>query len=241
MEYFGENGRQKDFGRRSLRGGAITVGSRIVSALVQVASVVVLARLLTPEDYGLVGMVSAILGIAPLLIDLGTRNAVIQQSHITQREVSALFWMTLLIGCGFAAAGVLSGPLIAYFYNEPRLAMVATVNSVSLVFYALSYQHQALLARAMQYRVLAIIDVTAGIIGTAVAIGMAWQGMAYWALVLRPVTVSVLTTVGVWTACRWIPGRWQWTTGVKEMLKFGLHWLGYSASDFIGSFADRVA
>ena len=83
MDYFGENRPKGDFGRRSLRGGIISVGSRILNALVQVASVIVLARLLSPEDYGLVSMVGAILGIAPLLIDLGTRDAVIQQRHIT--------------------------------------------------------------------------------------------------------------------------------------------------------------
>jgi PST family polysaccharide transporter len=241
MDYFGENKPQQDFGKRSLRGGIISIGSRIINALVQVASVVVLARLLSPEDYGLVSMVNAILGIAPLLIDLGTRDAVIQQRQITAEEVSTLFWITLAFGCGFAVIGTASGPLIAHFYGEPRLAMVAFVSSISFVALALSYQHQALLRRAMKYRELAVIDIAASVISTAIAIVMALRGWAYWGLVFRPVLVSIVTALGVWWNCRWIPGRPVFTRGVKEMLKFGLHWIGFTASDFIGSFADRVA
>ena len=206
MDYFGENRPKGDFGRRSLRGGIISVGSRILNALVQVASVIVLARLLSPEDYGLVSMVGAILGIAPLLIDLGTRDAVIQQRHITAAEVSTLFWITFAFGCGFAVLGIFSGPLIARFYREPRLAMVALITSLSFVALALSYQHQALLRRAMMYREPAVIDIGASVISTAIAIAMALKGWAYWALVVRPVTVSVITAVGVWTKCPWRPG-----------------------------------
>jgi PST family polysaccharide transporter len=240
-DYFGENKPQEDFGRRSLRGGMVSIGARAINALVQIASVVVLARLLSPEDYGLVSMVGAIIGIAPLLIDLGTRDAVIQQHHITRQEISALFWITVALGCGFAALAAGSGPLIAGFYGEPRLATVALVSSLSLVALSLTYQHQALLRRAMMYQELAMIEIGASVISTAIAIAMAFRGWAYWALVLRPVTVSIVTACGVWWKCRWLPGKPAFTTGVKEMLKFGLHWIGFSGSDFAGKFADRIA
>jgi polysaccharide transporter, PST family len=239
--YFGENKPREDFGRRSLRGGMVSIGARIINGLVQIASVVVLARLLSPEDYGLVSMVGAIIGIAPLLIDLGTRDAVVQHWRITEQEISTLFWMTFALGCGFAVLAAASGPLIARFYGEPRLATVAFVSSLSLVALSLSYQHQALLRRAMMYHDLALIDISASVVSTGIAIAMAFKGWAYWALVLRPVTVSVVTTIGVWWKCRWLPGRPTFTSGVKEMLKFGLHWIGFSGSDFAGRFADRIA
>ena len=89
--YFGENRPREDFGRRSSRGGLISIGARIANAFVQMASVVVLARSLSPEDYGLVSMVGAIIGVAPLLIDLGTRDAVIPHRCITPEEISTLF------------------------------------------------------------------------------------------------------------------------------------------------------
>jgi PST family polysaccharide transporter len=240
-DYFGENKPREDFGRRSLRGGMVSIGARVINALVQIVSMVVLARLLSPEDYGLVSMVGAIIGIAPLLIDLGTRDAVIQQRHITSGEISTLFWITFALGCGFAALAAASGPLIAHFYGEPRLATVALVSSLSLIALSLSYQHQALLRRAMMYQELAIVEIGASVISTAIAVAMAFNGWAYWALVIRPVTVSAVTAVGVWWKCRWLPGRPAFTTGVKEMVKFGFHWVGFSGSDFAGKFADRIA
>jgi PST family polysaccharide transporter len=239
--YFGENKPSEDFSGRSLRGGVISLAARAVNALVQVASVIVLARLLSPEDYGLVGMVSAIIGIVPLLIDLGTRDAVIQQPHITQGEISTLFWMTFTLGCVFAGLVAASGPLIAGFYGEPRLVVVAAVSSLSLFGMSLSYQHQALMRRAMMYRDLAMIDIIGNVVATGIAIAMAFRGWAYWSLVIRPVIVSVVTTFCVWWKCRWLPGRPAFTKGVKEMLKFGLHWIGFSGIDFAGKFGDRIA
>jgi polysaccharide transporter, PST family len=239
--YFGENKPSEDFTGGSLRGGVVSLAARAINALVQVVSVIVLARLLSPEDYGLVSMVTAIIGIAPLLIDLGTRDAVIQQPHITQGEISTLFWMTFALGCLFAGLAAASGPLIAGFYGEPRLTIVAAVSSFSLFGMSLSYQHQALMRRAMMYRDLAMIDIIGNLVATGVAIAMAFRGWAYWSLVLRPVLISVVTTLCVWWKCRWLPGRPAFTSGVKQMLIFGLHWVGFSGIDFAGKFGDRIA
>jgi polysaccharide transporter, PST family len=93
----------------------------------------------------------------------------------------------------------------------------------------------------MMYQELAVVEIGASVISTVIAVAMAFKGWAYWALVLRPVTVSTITAVGVWWKCRWLPGRPAFTTGVKEMVKFGLHWVGFSGSDFAGKFADRIA
>jgi polysaccharide transporter, PST family len=240
VTFFGDNKSRADLGRRSLRAAMLSIGSRALSACIQVASVVVLARLLSPVDYGLVSMMFAILGLAPLIIDLGTRDAIIQQRHISVPEISTLFWISVSSACSLAVIGILSGPVIAHFYGEPRLTLVATVFSISFIVWGLSYQHQALLRRAMKYRELAIVDTGASLISTVLAIVMAWRGWAYWALAFRPVFVSLVTTLGLWYYCRWVPGRPVFSRGVKEMLQFGLHWLGYSATDFIGSFTDRI-
>jgi PST family polysaccharide transporter len=93
----------------------------------------------------------------------------------------------------------------------------------------------------MMYQELAAIDIGASVISTAVAIAMAVAGFAYWALVVRPLVANVLTAIGVWWKCRWVPGYPRFTPGVKEMLKFGFHWIGYTGTNFIGNFADRVA
>ena len=241
MDFFGDNTAQHNLGQRSLKGGILSIGARLIMATVQASSVIILARLLSPTDYGLVSMVSAVLGLAPLLMDLGTRDAVIQQSRISPPEMSALFWITMAAGCIAAIVGMLSGPLLIHFYREPRLGGIALVFSLSMVPLALSYQHQALLQRAMMYRDLALIDVVAGVVGTSVAIGMAAAGWGYWSLAFRSLIIYTVVAAGVWWRCPWIPGRPHFSSDVRSMIKFGLHCLGYTGADFAGKFADRVA
>jgi PST family polysaccharide transporter len=113
--FFGDNLTEDGHGRRALRSGAVSIAARSVNAVIQIGSVLCLARLLSPEDYGLVGMVGAVTGFAPILVDLGSRDAIVQRARITQRDVSALFWITQLVGLGFALAVAASGPLISRF------------------------------------------------------------------------------------------------------------------------------
>jgi PST family polysaccharide transporter len=230
-----------DHGRQSVRGGAISVVARAINAIVQIGSVLFLARLLTPEDYGLVAMVTAVTGFGPVLVDLGTRDAVVQRARITEGEVSSLFWLTMTIGTVFTILVASSGPLIAGFYNEPRVIPIALVSSLTFFITALISQHQALLRRCGMFRELAIVDIVANVLSASGAITMASFGLGYWALVSRPVAMYSLTAVGTWFYCRWVPGRPVITSGVKEMVKFGLYLTGFSLTDFVGRNSDRAA
>src|SRR5262245_27799677 len=98
MDYFAENKPQEGHAWRSARSGALCMIIRAFSAVVQLSIVLFLARLLTPQDYGLVAMVLAFTGFAPLIVDLGTSAAILQKPHITEKEVAALFWLTMAVG-----------------------------------------------------------------------------------------------------------------------------------------------
>jgi PST family polysaccharide transporter len=186
-------------------------------------------------------MVTAFTGFAPILVDLGTRDAVAQRDKITPGEVSALFWISLAVGGSFALLVALSGPLISRFYGEPRLTMIALVSSLTVLASALTCQHQGLLRRAMMFRQVAMIDFGANVVGAGTAIAMAFTGAGYWALVVRPLVTGLFTAIGVWTYCRWVPPRPTLTAGVKEMLRFGVNLTGFSIADFVGRYADSVA
>jgi polysaccharide transporter, PST family len=239
--YFEDNKAGVGHGRQSLRGGAISILARAINGVVQVGSVLFLARLLSPEDYGLVSMVTAITGFAPVLVDLGTRDAVVQRPSITPREVSTLFWITVGVGLGLALVVGACGPVVARFYRESRLITIVLISSLTFVATALMCQHHALMRRAMMFKQLAIIDVGANVLSAGLAICLALQGSGYWALVIRPVATFSFTAVGVWCACRWLPGWPALTAGVRDMLKFGLHIAGFSMTDFLGRNCDRVA
>ncbi len=239
--YFADNAATASLGRESVRGGAITVVTRLGLAVGQIVSILCLSRLLSPEDYGLVAMVGAITGFAPILVDLGTRDALVQRAHITEGEASALFWMTVLMGCIFAgfAAGV--GPFIARFYGEPRLTTIAVVGSLNFVVVGFINQHQALMRRGLMFRDLSMIELLSNLLSACVAIVMAFFGFGYWALVTRSLAMYSFMAVGVWWRCGWIPGKPTITKGVREMLRFGLHLTGSALIEFGGRNIDRVA
>ena len=200
--------------------------SRGVNILVQVSSTVILYRLLAPSDVGLVAMVSAITGLAPVLIDLGTRDAAVQKSHITEQEVSGLFWLTMGIGGTLSLLLAVCSPWVAAFYHEARLERIALVSAVTFLISAAACQHSALLRRAMMFQEIAVIEVGANLFSAVGAIAMAFSGCGYWALVAKPILSAVFTLVGALWCCPWLPGIPRFTPGVRlpmsiEMLKCG--------------------
>ena len=239
--YFEDHSIEADHGRRSLRAGAVNFSARVLITVIQLLTLLVLARLLSPEDYGLVGMVTAITVFAPLLVSLGTPEAVVQRARITEKEISALFWINVAVGCGVAALMAACGPKIARFYGEPRLTWITEVSALTFVVSALSCQHNTLLRRAMKFKELAAVEVSSNLLSAGGAITMALYGLEYWALVLRPVMLNTFIAFGAWLQCRWVPGRPAMSVGAKAMLRQGLHGASFMLTDFIAGSSDRIA
>ncbi len=241
--FFDENKAGEGHGRKSLRGGVFSMASRGVNIFVQLGSTFVLMRyFLTPDDVGLISMVTVFTGLAPVLIDLGTRDAAVQKSKITPEEVSALFWLTMGIGGTLALLLAVCSPLIvAYNHNEQRLQSIALVSAITFILSAASCQHTALLRRAMMFQEIAMIEVGSNVIGSIGAILIAFAGGGYWALVFKPIIAALCTLTAVCYYCRWLPGIPRLTEGVKEMLRFGLNVTGFTLTDYVGRAADRFA
>lgn len=239
--YFDNSGATEALQRRSLRGGAVSMAAQAINICVQVVSIIVLARLLLPEDFGLVTMVIAIIGFATIFVDLGTRDALAQRHSITEGEVSALFWITFAMGLIFSLVAVMSAGAIARLYGEPRLERIAVALSLTFMLPALVFQQQALMRRALMFRLLAAIDVGSNLVATAATIYLAYAGYAYWALVARPIVAAAIVAVCIWATCGWRPGVPSFTTNVRDLLRFGLNVTGFTLTDYIARSMDRVA
>jgi PST family polysaccharide transporter len=240
MTYFADNRSSSDLGRQSVRSGVASVAARAVNGVIQIGALIFLARLLSPSDFGLVAMVSAITGFAPFLIDLGLSDATVQRPAIRPEDVSALFWITSGLGLLLTLLVAFVSPLIAQFYHEPRLELIAIVSAPALFLTALSLQHQALMRRAMMFNEVAVITVGANLVSVVVALAMAFGGSGYWALVAKPIVTAAIALVGVLFVCRWWPGRPAFGATVKELIGFGVHVTGFTFADFIGRNVDRV-
>src|SRR5512132_4389920 len=134
----------KDLYSRSFRGSVVTLGGQAVKFLLQMISTVVLARLLKPEDFGLVAMVSVIILLIGMWTDLGLSSATVQRSEITQAQVAMLFWINCAFSVGATILVALLAPVIAWFYHEPRLTRITLVLSLIFVLGGLAVQHRAL-------------------------------------------------------------------------------------------------
>jgi len=239
--YFEDHSAEPDHGRRSLRAGLVVVSARVMVTVIQLLAFLVLARLLSPEDYGLVSMVTAITVFAPLLVSLGTPDAVVRRVRITEKEISALFWISITVGSSATLMMAACGPLIARFYGEPRLIGVAAVSGLTFFLSAIYCQHNTLLRRAMKFKEIAAVEVFANLVSAGAAITMALYGLQYWALVLRPVLLNSFIAFGVWALCPWVPARPATSTGAMEMLRQGVHTAAFSITDYIASSTDRIA
>ena len=176
----------------SVEGGLVTVCAQGARFVLQTATTIVLARLLSPEDFGLQGMVVALTGFLGLFRDAGLGTATVQRPEVTQEQTSTLFGINVAVGAGLATCTVFLAPVLASFYHEPRLYWIAVVSGLAFVFSGLTAQHQALLMRGMRFSSLAKIDVLSLTVSSAAGIVMALLGSGYWALVGMAVVGSIV-------------------------------------------------
>lgn len=211
----------KDLKEKTIRGGVARLCAQAANFLLRLGSLMILARLLGPKDFGLVGMVTVFTGVLTLFRDFGLSSAAIQRTNITEEQISTLFWINILVGALLALLAVALAPVIAAFYHEPRLFMVATVLAAGFLFNAAGVQHGALLQRQMRFTTLAAINTVSLIVGTVIAISGAMAGYGYWALVAMTLSLPLMNTIGCWLTARWVPGMPRRRSGIRSMMRFG--------------------
>lgn len=231
---------QTDLKRRSLRSGAVTLSSQAAMFILQLGSTMILARILTPKDYGIMAMVVAITGFAGMFINLGLSTAVIQRSEINHEQVSTLFWINAGIGVLVMLIVAALSPVIAWFYQTPALKWVTIALSLNFLINGLAVQHQALLNRQMRFSAIAVIQVGAMAAGIIVAILAGIYGLGYWALVMNSLTISIVTVIGGWVASGWWPGLPRRNAGVGEMIRFGSDIVGFNVINYFARNLDNV-
>lgn len=203
-------------------------------------STVVLARLISPEQYGLYGMVNALLGILHVVKNAGLLEATVQRDVVTHEDLSALFWLNTALGVFLAVASALLAPALVGFYREPRLFWITVALGATFILGGLSTQHQALLRRQMRFSALAVVDVSALAVGIGVGITMARAGYGYWALVAMAAANALTTAVMAWTASPWWPGRPRHSLGVVSMIRFGSYLSGSNLFNYLFRNGDNV-
>ena len=228
-----------DLRKRTVRGSAFIIGAQGCRFVLQLGAIALLARLLKPDDFGLVAMVTILTGLMLMFRDLGLSMATIQRAEISHPQVTNLFWVNVAVSLLAAAAFARAAPAVAWFYKEPRLVAVTIVLSLGFLLSGLAAQHQALLRRQMRYRRLACVELAAAA-GFAVAVLAARLGAGYWSLVLQYVTFPLVTALGVWLACDWRPGLPARAAGVLSMVVAGGNMAAANLVGYVGGNMDTI-
>lgn len=231
---------KSDLKGRSVRGGVVTLTAQACKFILQMGSTVVLARLLAPQDYGLVGMVIAVTGFVSLFKDMGLSMATIQKAEINHRQISNLFWLNVAVSLLLSVVTCAVAPAIAWFYREPRLTAIAIVSAFGFIFGGLTVQHHALLNRQMRFTAIAAVDIAATCLGVASAIALGWSGAGYWALVAMQLAIAIGQTIGVWLSCSWRPSFPQRHANIREFLTFGSHLTGFNIINYFARNLDNI-
>src|SRR3984885_2685130 len=184
----------KDLKEKAIKGGLAKACSQGTTVFLRVGSLMVLGRLLSPKEFGLVGMVTAVIGVLSLFRDFGLSTATVQREYVSEDQLSTLFWINLFVGGILALFSVGVAPLVARFYNEPRLVAVTTVLALGFIFNAAGVQHGALLQRQMRFTAMAISSVCLWIACTWIP-GMPRKGVGVRSMMRFGGTITVNSLV----------------------------------------------
>ncbi len=230
----------QDLAVTATRGVFWTGGGQAIKQVIQIVTSVTLARLLLPEDFGLLGMSIVFVGVAQLFVDFGIGSALVQARDPTPIALSSSFWANVAAATLCAGAVALAAPLVADFYGDPRVMPLVATLSVSLLLAGLSVVPNALLMRAMDFSVVARAQVLGSLAGAATAVGLAWGGWGVWSLIAQPIVGSSVSLAVAWLGSGWVPMAafsWQSITG---LVRFSGGVLGSSLLNYANRNVDSL-
>lgn len=206
--------------RMAVRSAGAQVLSGAISLSIQIAGTMMLGRLLTPRDFGLVTMVTTFSLLFMNAAANGFADSILQVKDITHRMASTLFWVNIGLAVFLTAVFASLGPLLARFFHEVPVAGIAAGMAATVLLTALWVVHTALLRKAMRFSALAKNDIIARAAAVAASVAFALAGWGYWALVMGACALSLSTAIGVWILCPWMPGLPRRRTGARPALVF---------------------
>lgn len=181
----------------------------------------ILARLLMPEDYGLLGMLLVFISVAQVFVEGGFSSALIRKTSPTAGDYSTAFWFNLLVALGLYVLIFLCSPLIANFYGQPLLAPISKVTGLTIIISAFGIIQKTILTKRLDFKSQAKLNISAIVISGIAGVLFAWQGYGVWALVVQSLTKAILVNAGFWVISRWRPTVVFSTRSFKELFGFG--------------------
>jgi len=221
-----------------------TTLSMVLVTITQLIRLVVLGRILEPEAFGLLAMMLVATGFMELMSQAGLGEAIVQHPVTpTRNELSSLYWLNIVLGVLLFLVLLLLTPLIAFCYSTPELNQLLPWLALALLISPWGVQFKALLQRELRFKSLATVEITSAIIGTSLAIILAYCGYGVWSLVwgqLAQTTSMALILVLIGCGQKMLPRIFFSYSAVKPYISFGLHLLGSNSLNYFNFRVDQL-
>ena len=222
---------------RTLSGLFWNLAERLGIRIIQFVPALLLARLLSPEQFGLVGMLSIFVILTQLFLDSGFGTALIQKKDATYLDECSIFYFNIFVGGLSVLALFFIAPLVANFYNQPILTGLLRWLAIDILITAFGLIQSTVLTRKMNFKALLKANLLATLAGGAIGVLAAYRGMGVWSLVLQTISNTVFQTIALWMVCDWRPSFIFSLASLRGMFGFGSRMLSAS---LISAFFDNL-
>ncbi len=229
-----------DLRKAAARGTSVMMAAQGVRFVLQMTSLVILSRLLTPAEVGLVAMVTSVIGVAEIVRDFGLSSAAIQAATLEKAERDNLFWINTTIGTACALVTAALAPLLAALYGEPQVTAIVLALAWLFVVSGANTQYRAMLSRDLRFGALAVTDIGAQVASIIVAVSLAATGAGYWAIVAQQITFITVSAISNAVQGRWVPGRPRRDVPMRRFFGYGGSVFGTQAMGYALNNVDNI-
>lgn len=232
--------RRRDLGVLVRTGVRWKIASGVIVQVTRIATAVVIARQLTPTDFGLAALVLVFSGLAMVLTDLSLGSALVQRPAIDEADRSTVFWTTVGMGILLTILFFAASWPVSSFYGEPSVQPLLAVYSVTFLVNGLSATQATLLRREMRFRSLELRLIVATLVAAVVGITAAVLGAGAWAIILQSLAYTTSSLPLLWVASSWRPRFMYSLASLRDLGGFGLNVLGAKLAAFVSNTTDTV-
>jgi O-antigen/teichoic acid export membrane protein len=225
---------------RTVSGLKWNAATQAAAKALQFIALVVLARLLSPNEFGLFGMILVFTGFASIVADAGLNASIIQKQDLSEANLNSAFWLSVVIGLALAIILSCAAPLIAHFYGEPQLRTMTIVLALNFIFSSSHVVQYALIHKALDFQNRFRIETVAISSSGIVALVMALAGAGVWSLVGQSLCENSVRAAMAWRVSAWRPRRMFDRAAAKELLKFGRNLVGFHVVVYFGQNFDKL-
>ncbi len=229
-----------DLRKKTIHGLIWSAISQVGQQISQILIAVVLARLLSPDDFGLLGMATVFTGFVAIFGELGISSALIQKQDINDKHLSSAFWLNISTGILLTLIFIMGSSAIAKFYNKPELKPIMVVLSFNFIFVSFAIVQRTILTKDMNFKALAIRDTLAFIISGILGIYLAYNGYGVWSLVYQLFSFTIINSILLWVISKWRPKFIFSISAIKDILSFSLNLTGFNIVNYFARNIDQL-